>query len=158
MPIEYHSEYLRKGQPAVNVKDHTAYYRVGSATARDIDTLGDRASQDIYDEIQWSFWNEWAPEISRRYGYGDVFSEGRSGGWLIVENPPDLEACDPCYGDTGRCAELEQWEAFTVEIDQLVDRCQTEYPARLREAVENMKAEQREREAMAARDIQTREV
>jgi hypothetical protein len=154
--IEYHSEgFGRGGQPAIDVKDRTAYYHLNTETAHSIDALGPDECQAIYDGMLWDFWHELAPEIARRYGYGDVFSEGRSSGWLVVENPPDLSACDPCYGDSGRCADVEQWESFAGEIDALVEHLQREYPARLREAVEDKEVEQREREAMAARDIAT---
>lgn len=153
MGIEYH-----EGQPAVDVKDRSTYWQLSDVARAAIEALGENRANAIYDGIVQDFWEVYAPEIARTYGYGAIYSEGRSGGWLVVENAPDLTACNPCYGDAldnGKCDDCIHWEAFAAEIDALVESCSQEYPMRLLETVANIEAEQAESQAMAARDIVT---
>jgi hypothetical protein len=80
--VEYHSDgYGRESHPAINVK-YQGRYRWASQP----DDLSEREWNQIT-EWAWesaceTFWND-ATEIAHEREYSGVFSEGRSGGWLI---------------------------------------------------------------------------
>ena len=150
--IEYHEGYL-----AVEVKDNKRYIS-NPNTANLIDTLGAEIAEDIYNGIQYDFWHFFAPEIAQAYGYGKVYSEGRSDGWLIVENPPTLDSADYdniIEGEEVARKAIQRWEEFIGAIDELVEQCQKEYPIRMMEKLEDIRNEKSERQYNENRDIIT---
>src|ERR1019366_5457602 len=90
---------LRNGQPAVEVKDHELYaqnWRFNELQQQ----LGQSVCDAIYESVLEDFWRLFAPEVAKEYGYGEVWAEGRSNGWLTVGEPPildpaELDECEP---------------------------------------------------------------
>ena len=78
--VDFHSDGLgRDVHPAINVKHYRGYQRCPDDIPERVwDRLGESAWQSCVDR----FW-ESAEEIARERGYTGVFSEGRSGGWLV---------------------------------------------------------------------------
>jgi hypothetical protein len=79
---------FREGKPAVNVKDPVLWAHhpiVGPI----IEELGDERVEAIYQGTVEDFWNVWAQSIANDFGYGEIWSEGRSGGWLTTDHAPD---------------------------------------------------------------------
>lgn len=77
---------IRNGVPAIDVKDR--YFYTGSDHDGAFDVLTEGQTRAIYEGLQLTFWEISAPEIAKAFGYGDVYSDGRSGGWLVVEGVP----------------------------------------------------------------------
>lgn len=150
--IKYHESKL-----AVDVKDRHLY-RLDPIFSRTFTNLTSDEWNEIYDSVCEDFWQFLAPHIAERYGYGEVYSEGRSGGWLVVENPPSLEgdSDEMVEGDTNALnTEVEQWEDFATAIEQLVDEMRLELLSQLGERIDDNRTERTESQAMAARDIIT---
>lgn len=68
-----------------------------------------------YEHIRQSFWRD-AEHLAGEHGFKDVWAEGRSGGWLVVDPQPDT---DNMYEH-----ELEEWlherfGPFALEIGRL---------------------------------------
>jgi hypothetical protein len=109
--IEYHN-----GKLAINVKDHHLY-------AQD-DRFSEYSQQVLtmaYGDCQEAFWSRFAPYSAEKFGYGKVFAEGRSGGWLIVENEPsgdELEFTPKEFREL-----IDKWEDFQAEILAAMDYC-----------------------------------
>ena len=145
---------LRNGKPAIEVKDRTPYHARPGFTEL-YDAVGERIADEEYENLVWAFWNLYAPEIAEEYGYGAVYSEGRSDGWLVVEVPPVFEdyAFDALTDYEG--AEVERWEAFEAQIHALMDNLSETYPARLQERLQELADEAAEAQEMAARGIVT---
>lgn len=71
-----------------------------------------------YQQCKETFWEDLAPKISEKYGYGKVYSEGRSGGWLTVEFPPDELINMQKYPQV-----RTKWEMFVEEIRAEMEYC-----------------------------------
>src|SRR3984957_11786357 len=109
--IEYHN-----GKLAINVKDHHLY-------AQD-DRFSEYSQQALsvaYEDCKESFWNHFAPEVAEKFGYGKVFAEGRSGGWLVVENEPNGNEIE--FTPKEFKGLINKWENFHREILAEVDYC-----------------------------------
>lgn len=86
-----------------------------------------------YEECKEAFWEDLAPRISEKYGYGKVYSEGRSGGWLTVEFPPALfwperslleHSAKMFREECARCVDNEEeWKTFAEEIRAEMEYC-----------------------------------
>jgi hypothetical protein len=64
------------------VKDQTVWAR-DPRCARAYADLSEQTIDHVYEDVKETFWSNDAPSIAREHGYnGDVWSEGRSGGWL----------------------------------------------------------------------------
>lgn len=158
--VTYHD-----GQPAVNVKDRHNYAN-DPKFAPFYESLGEVVVEWIYDGVQSDFWDHYAPEIAREFGYGDVYSAGRSSGWLVVEKAPELEdeddpGCEVCEhvlltelpGGEQRCDDCghiqesplqkarARWAEFEQRIEQEMNYCRDQLLERLVEAVEEKNAE-----------------
>lgn len=95
--VQFHTEgYGRKVYPAVNVKYYgryphekvQEYFKCSPETA-------EKALGFVWESSVEQFWNEahsYIPELLG--GNVQVYSEGRSGGWLIVQGLPDFESWD----------------------------------------------------------------
>ena len=109
--IEYHEGHL-----AICVKNRNLYSDICSCSSGEL--------QEAYEQCREAFWEDLAPEISEKYGYGKVYSEGRSEGWLTVEFPPDYVG--------------ERWRSFVEEIRGEMEYCCNE---RLIEILSEISAE-----------------
>lgn len=145
---------LRDGKPAIDVKDHHLYARDPIFT-RFYDELGENDMNAVFEEVQENFWELYAPEISRKFGYGPVYSDGRSGGWLIVTNPPTLEKGTEEISSAQIRENAETWNRFEDAIDELVIGCRAEIASRLAQVIDERNSEATEAHEMACRDIVT---
>lgn len=84
---------VRAGTPAINVKDNAAWAH--DARTRDaIGALPQGLVDALYESLQESFWDV-AKEIGLRDEFDyNVFSEGRSGGWLCIDATAWIEWLD----------------------------------------------------------------
>lgn len=137
------------GSPAVNVKDRTLYAHA-EPYASLIEQLDEQTTEGIYSGTQEDFWLA-AGALAREYGYGDAYSKGRSGGWLVVEKAPswDEYISDDetrhdgiAYDDYPENAFSERatWLKFADEIRQEMNFQRSEILRRLREAVADLEA------------------
>lgn len=85
--IETHSEHYRGAKPAVNVK---VYHYPTTSKVEDAFTCSEavasQALQYAFESAQQRFWED-AQDVARDiFGkHVKVYSQGRSGGWLVVE-------------------------------------------------------------------------
>lgn len=134
---------FRGTSPAIDVKDRHLWAR-DPRLAPAYAELSERVIDAIYREVQSDFWQDIAPDIAREHGYQSdrnghvIYSDGRSGGWLILACPPDLTACEPCYGESGQCPDLQTWCAFSDEINAAVRASGEVFVQRLGEAVSEL--------------------
>ncbi len=86
---------IRDGDPAIEVRDTTLYWRDPRSAAA-CEQLGEERVDRVYVAAQYGFW-DWAAEVAKEHGFGDVSAAGRSGGWLTVSGPflEYLDADDP---------------------------------------------------------------
>jgi hypothetical protein len=95
--IEYHNGHL-----ATNVKDRNNYSHLHENYSQaEIDFA--------YEGCKEAFWDTYAPAVAEKYGYGKVFAEGRSDGWLVV----DIE---PFTKEEKSPEDEKAWEEFSREI------------------------------------------
>lgn len=137
--VETHAQgYYGPHLPAVNVKVHGDYRRVslpldlgrvsddGGATWQDVTTAPGFSHEwieaHISEELAYSYWEmacqsgyEQAGEIAAEIWPGaDVHSEGRSGGWLVVDNGPDSDLT------TWDAVALAKWRKFERACGEIV--------------------------------------
>jgi hypothetical protein len=164
--VTYHG-----GEPAINVKDDVLYAhaepyaslieRVNAITDEDGSREGDMANV-LYEGAAGQFWQD-AKLLAEEYGYGEAYADGRSGGWLHLERPPVFEqeeAESEGYAPGGAAAShvranLRRWAKFNEEIDLAITQARERYVELLEEYIADVKAEEAESAAMAARDILT---
>lgn len=107
--VEFHSDGFRPGRPAVNVK---VYGRVDSdkvfedARLNGVDDprfepwYRERLEDDSFAEHYFEFacesgWEWLQTDAEDTFGKGvKVYSEGRSGGWAVVDGLPDFDSWD----------------------------------------------------------------
>lgn len=131
MTIEYHN-----GKLAINVKDHRIY-----AQDPPFEIYSQKDLQTAYEDCKEAFWTHYAPKVAEKYGYGKVFSEGRSGGWLVVEKSPRLRLQDYLNDEQSPTLhkhianEQTKWLDFSREILAEMSYC---YNDRLIELLKEM--------------------
>jgi hypothetical protein len=146
------------GAVMVNVKDRT--YWGGDEIAPVIEALPESTVEVCYENAREVFWED-AREIAREHDYSDVFSDGRSDGWLGVMSggrPLTIDYDRWADGAYGPCDEWEQYErdewerfrAFAVEIAALLADAGENFRYYLRESLEDLEAR---REANAVRSV-----
>lgn len=88
----YHADGYAAARPAVNVKVRVPGFRFRSDAVDAALPLADaeRIHQQAYDCVQSDFWDA-ARDGASKLGLGGIGQEGRSGGWLIFTEAPDLE-------------------------------------------------------------------
>jgi hypothetical protein len=146
----------RRGQPVINVKCHVWVDSIPWDELRGefgdrVDTVKDWAmalendnrSNVIEDAWEWareSWWSDAHETACEHWGdTAKVYSAGRPGGWLYVDNVSDpeswtIETCqhiergaDACYDwecegiEVPDVAMVERWEAFRREIAAMVE-------------------------------------
>jgi hypothetical protein len=148
---------FRDGKPAIDVKDRRTYHQESAKVKALIDALPESVVLTVYEGAQESFWRFSAPELARAHGYGDTYSEGRSSGWLLVDNPPvlDLEKQDLDGTDLDTEEERLQvnragWEDFEREIEQEIEECRGLFYTGLEEALSEHESADRKVKAVAA--------
>lgn len=146
--ITYHN-----GEPAVNVRDHHLYAR-DPQYADSIAQLTDGEWQAIYDDTTWWFWHIAAQDIATDYAYGDIYSDGRSDGWLHVQHIPDLDLLGDEPDDADANA-VTQWLAFAQRIEQLIDDSRDDLLQALTARVAANQLDADETAAWAVRDVIT---
>jgi hypothetical protein len=177
--IQYHSEALggESSQPAINVKDDVLYARE-EPYATLIEQVGENVANALYERAREGFWMD-ADVLADDFGYGEAFSEGRSGGWLVVSTPPDLDAedetCDRCgfhlttrtCGNRSTCDDCgdeqrwlgderrELWLTFAAAVESAIKDARAYYVELMREHLAACTFEASESAAMAERDIVT---
>lgn len=149
----------RGDDPAINVKDDCLYTR-DPRFEEYVEKLGQPHIDAIYDDIREAFWTHYAPALAREYGYGEIHSDGRCDGWMLVEGTPAFNEADLDYTFrtvAHRVAQenRDQWAKFERAIDALIDGCRDQFWTSLREAVEANENEAAEAHEMACRDIAT---
>lgn len=102
--VQMHSDGPRPANPAINIKAH-AFGDVAAVVARFncSEAVAERALQWAFQAAQQLFWEDaqgWADETCG----GVVYGEGRSGGWAVVHNLPDVEDWD--------APTLAKWRSF----------------------------------------------
>lgn len=150
--IQYHAEYSREAQPAVNVKDRVSYAHV-EPYASLIQQVGEDVANALYENAQAQFWSD-ADYLAKEYGYGEVFAEGRSGGWLVVSEPPviNMDGAQICASALPRA---RRWAQFASDVEGAIDSARSYYVELMREHLAAEEFERSESAEMAARDIVT---
>ena len=116
--IEYHSDGVgRVGNAAINVKDH-GRYTIPEALQTYAESAWDRCNE--------RFWED-AHAVAIDSGYAGVYSEGRSGGWLVpyhsyAPDKRDLNAVrqGSYYPDVDDIGERSRFRAFQRRIEAMV--------------------------------------
>ncbi len=134
--IEFHADGMcRGGNPAINVK---VYH------FPDIDAPDD-VLEHAWESVREGFWEE-AIEVAHERGYSCVFSEGRSGGWMLpfyqtlADGRTQFHSWPgqggdmgyPRYPDVSQIGERSRFLAFQRRIQAMLDSI----PDRLREEVQ----------------------
>lgn len=148
--IEFHSDYMQKGVPAVNVKVYGSYRNVrlpihlGSSCGKDEeewthhytdpefthDWIDENVSDnDWNDYFEWACtdgWEQLQAEACNIYGHDmiedrsgrhyryRVYSQGRSGGWAIIDGiDADVDSWD--------AIEFTRWKRFSTIARSIAD-------------------------------------
>jgi hypothetical protein len=106
----FNSKWMKKLEEHFQIKDKDGEKRLEKA----LEYWQNSASEQFWD---------WAREDLLEYAFGKyhglkVYSEGRSGGWLIVQGLPDLETWD--------AVQLGKWHRFEKQIRLSLDYWNTE--------------------------------
>jgi hypothetical protein len=146
---------FRDGKPAIDVKDRGTYYQESGEVKALIDALPEKAVQAVYERAQSAFWDSYAPNAADAHGYGGVYSEGRSGGWLMVDNPPvldpaELDDCEPAEAQERASVNTAGWEDFEREIEAEIEECRALFYEGLSEALAEHETAERRIKAVAA--------
>ena len=113
--VTFHGEYMRRGYPAVNVKcrDWPTAVEIAKRLGCS-EELAQKASELAYESAVEQFWHYRAPAVAEdRLGKEvEIFSEGRSSGWLVVHDLPEIEEWD--------APQLAKWHSFENGIEELM--------------------------------------
>ena len=132
--IEYHSDGMgRERHAAINVKVHARI---------DLPEAHERHAEQAWESCVAMFWED-ATELAHERGYSCVFSEGRSGGWLVPFYQTLGDGRDkfrswpgqggnmgfPAYPDVDEIGERSRFRAFQREIDAMLEAVPSEVAA-----------------------------
>jgi len=109
--VETHSEHYGKVRPAVNVKVHRF-----PSSDKIMERFGceekeaEKAGQFAFDSACTIFWEDVQDFADDVFGKGSVkvYSEGRSGGWLVVDGLSSIE--------DWTIQDLNKWKSFEARI------------------------------------------
>jgi hypothetical protein len=126
---------VRDGRPAIDVKDRTLWAqepRLSRAYAE----LGEETISGLWQDTAFDFWNLIVPAIAEPYSY-KVYSAGRSGGWLTVDDQHwlayvvnermEIPAADDTADDDTRdeyaemIAERDRFLKFAAQIEAAME-------------------------------------
>jgi hypothetical protein len=141
--IEY-----RDGRVAFNVKHRTSHLL--PTVEGETEALRERA----YTYAQEDWWED-ASEAAIEHGFANVYSDGRSGGWLLLDTKrEDIEELPAHYLDAeNNAATLKRVEAFAEVIGGMMrsDRLAARFVAQLSQLIEEERAERNAQDKEAAR-------
>lgn len=133
-PIAFHAEQpAAQAHPAINVKVRRAL---------ETSDIPEAEAEAIHEGCVEAFW-ERATEIAHEHGYAGVFSEGRTGGWLLPfyqggqkfhqwpGQGPELGY--PSYPDVSEREEERRFRKFRTAINALLEATCTNFETRCRE-------------------------
>ena len=114
--VRFHGEYMQRSHPAVNIKIHGYGF---PGTDEVVERFGctekqaEKALGFAFDSAVVDFWDQ-AQEVAHEvFGKeAEAYAEGRSGGWLVVHNLPDVESWD--------AIRLSTWRGFEKQILSIV--------------------------------------
>lgn len=128
--IEFHAEHYRPARPAINVK---VYHYPDVWQVMDTFDCGEELAQQAlnyaFEAAQRDFWEDRVPAyvdmcLKEHFGNVQAYSEGRSGGWLVVDGlgyRSDIE-------DSWDAIDLAKWRSFEATICREVKwMCSWEY-------------------------------
>lgn len=119
----------REGMICLEVKDHDLYRDI----PEDVRTLGDELGEDrvqgLYDRAQSDFWRWVNDPLAGEHGFGQIYSEGRSSGWLAVDGTEDWEneAILNPEDDDERANRQRLFDFFFAALDAMEDHRQQWY-------------------------------
>lgn len=122
--VETHRQgYNSHGYPAINVKVyHTPVNEVRAHFPEATEEQIEKACEYAFESFQEQFWEEWQDNADKYFPtdrHVKVYSEGRSGGWLIVQGLRDIEDWD--------AIDLMRWRRFEVDVKRSVEwSCEAE--------------------------------
>lgn len=109
--VEFHRDGYGPVRPAVNVKVGLLNWPLEELGVSD--ELAEEAGNLAFELAQEAFWNEIAPDWAQEcLGDVEVFSEGRSAGWLVVDGLEDFETWD--------AIQLAKWHKFEAGIRDII--------------------------------------
>lgn len=138
MKMQLHFEHGR-GYPAFNVKCYStpadpSVAKLFEVPEDQLQSMRDRA----YETAAHDFWHFLAPEAARECGFSGVYSQGRSGGWLVPFHGSKPDAF-------GRYADAEEDAAALDKLGELLDEvmkaAKEAYQESMLEELENWKAQ-----------------
>lgn len=113
--VEFHSDrYGRSKLPAINVKCYD--FAKGIDVAKDFNCSEEQAEKAL--EFAWEaactqFWEDAQEIVTDIYGPVKCYSQGRSGGWLVVHGLPEFEQWN--------AINLAKWSSLCKRIKGLLD-------------------------------------
>jgi hypothetical protein len=124
--VETHADnWARGGNPAINIKLWREYrpeldsHDISEHFGCDLETA-ERAGEFWFESAQESFWNTIPDVVSEIFPGCECYSEGRSGGWLVVHGLPEVESWDAVM--------LGKWSKLCrIVRDEIKYLCSREY-------------------------------
>jgi hypothetical protein len=104
--------------------------------------LTDLSLESYEEESKEFFWRE-AEHLAVTHGFnGTVYQEGRSGGWLAVEETNTFEALHPMQAiNKEEQAAIENWLAFCFDAIDLQEKAEEKFDADILEANQELQVE-----------------
>ena len=113
--VETHNEYYGKVRPAVNVKVYhfPSSYKIAEHFNCE-EAQAEKAGEYAFQSACERFWEDAQSIFDEVYGpnYAKVYSEGRQGGWLIVDGLDNI--------DDWTLMQLNRWHSFETRIKSAV--------------------------------------
>jgi hypothetical protein len=116
--VAYHSDYLRPGRPAINVKVRPFHFDAAYSAAHDAlaanPMVGEEGANFLgecaYEALAEEFWRD-AAAYAEELGLGAIEQEGRSGGWLVIADtdPRDMDNNAQRSAWLARYRDLRAW-------------------------------------------------
>lgn len=113
--VEFHSEHYRPARPAVNVKVHNfvSPYKIAEHF-KCSEKQAEKAIEFAFESACQQFWEDSTEHAQSIFGNNvRVYSEGRSGGWLVVEGLKSFDEWD--------AIDLAKWRKFENECKSAVE-------------------------------------
>lgn len=133
---------------AINVKDHSTY----DPSLNPDDILPTSTLDVIYSECQEGFWND-ARHTADEHGFSRIWSEGRMGGWAVVDPQPDDDDWE--RGDSDYAAFVARMESLEKDLQAIIEHWVDQYREDVRSLVTIEQREPAERAYWESRDVET---
>lgn len=119
--LEWHGEMFEKPHLAVNVKVRSPFYKSSSLAPYFIKLGWDKDEfetlvENTFEQVAQDFWEYTVQEIGKKYGFDEVFSEGRMGGWAAPTVKRDFITEEMLTPDIA-----EKYTKFRNEVKKVVD-------------------------------------